>query len=99
MRGLVYSKIKTNTFQGPTTVGVFMVVMPLVTFLLLILFFIVGIPGYYLLLWLFVMWLGTLIRPPFHVMWQLLKMNGTDKSTLKKAILDLREEIEQMTKD
>lgn len=99
VRGTIFSKIKTNTFQGPTTVGAFMVVMPLVTILLLILFLIVGIPLYYVLLWLLIMWLGTLIRPPFDVILKLLKMSGTDKSTLKKGILDLREEIEQMTKE
>ena len=94
VRGVIFKKIKTNTFQGPTTLGVFMVVFPLTAFILLIVFLIAGIPAYYVLLWIFVMWLGTLIRPPLKIITRMLAMDGKSKRLLKTVVLDLREEVE-----
>ena len=99
VRGIIYSNIKSNTFQGPTSLGVFMVVLPLVTIILLISFLILDVPLFYLLIWLFAMWLGTLIRPPLGIILKLLILNSKKKLKLKMGILDLREEIEQMTNE
>jgi len=96
VRNIIFKKIKTDTFQGPTTLGVFMVVMPLVTMILLIIFLIANISGFYVLAWLFIMWLGTLIRPPLGVILNLITMDSAIKDKLKKNILNLRSEIENI---
>jgi len=99
VRSIIFRKIKTNTFQTPSTVGAFMVIMPLVTIILLIVFLITGIPVYFVLLWLFLMWLGTLIRPPLSVILKLASLKSAEKSKLKKEVIELRRNIEQITKD
>ncbi|HZV68268.1 MAG TPA: 1-acyl-sn-glycerol-3-phosphate acyltransferase [Saprospiraceae bacterium] len=96
VRNFIFKKISTNTFQTPTTVGAFMVVMPLMTIILLIIFLITGVPAYFVLLWLLVMWFGTLIRPPLHLVWGILMINSSTKSELKKDILLIRNSLQQM---
>ena len=95
VRNFIFKKIKADTFQGPTTVGVFMIVMPLTTIILLIIFLIAGVPLYYLLIWLVVMWLGTLIRPSLKIILNLLTLNGDLKLKLKNEIIELRSFIEK----
>lgn len=94
VRYVVFTKIKTNTFQSPTTVGVFMVMMPLVSILLLVVFLITGIPAYYVLVWIFIMWLGALIRPPLDVILKLLGSSGNAKAELKAMVLSLMKDME-----
>lgn len=94
-RNIIFRKIKTITFQSPTTVGVFMVLMPLVSILLLVIFLLIGIPGYYVLIWLLLMWMGTLIKPSLEVMTKLLFMDGKSKKHLSTTIIELRKSIEQ----
>jgi 1-acyl-sn-glycerol-3-phosphate acyltransferase len=96
VKNIIFSKIKTDTFQGPTTVGVYMVVMPLLTLILFIICLIAGIPLYFVLIWVFVMWLGALIRPPFDMVWKLLTMDAGIKAVLKKYIIEIRENIEHL---
>jgi len=93
-RNLIFSKIKTNTFQSPTTVGVFMVLMPLVSIILLVVFLLTGIPTYFVLIWLLLMWMGTLVRPSLGVITKLLFMDGKGKKHLSKTILEIRKSIE-----
>ncbi len=96
VRNMIFSKIKTNTFQSPTSVGAFMVVMPLVTIILLVIFLLTGVPAYFVLIWMFVMWIGTLIRPSFHVIYGLLMMSITGKVTVKKIVLQLKNEVDHI---
>ncbi len=96
IRGIIFNRIKTDTFQAPTTLGVFMVVMPGVSMILLIFFFIAGISIYYILLWLFIMWMGTLVRPPLHVVMKLLLLRMETKSKLKVQVVSLRWEVEKI---
>ncbi len=96
VRNFIFKKIKTPTFQSPTAVGVFMVVMLIVTIILLITFLLAGIPIYFLLIWLLVMWLGTFIRTPLHLIWRTLMLTSKVKSKLKKEILDLRESLQKL---
>ncbi len=98
VRGFIFKKIKTNTFQGPTSLGVMMVVMPLMALILLITLLLLGIPGWYVLVWLFVMWLGTLIRPSLPLLMKLIGMGGKLKAELKGTILTLRRQVEQITR-
>ena len=96
VRLAIYNKIKSDTFQSPTTIGIFMVVMPLVTIILLIVFLIVGVPFYYVLIWLLIMWMGTVIRPSLNVITKILVMQGKTKKSLKGYVLDLRTQIENI---
>ncbi|MEP6796140.1 MAG: 1-acyl-sn-glycerol-3-phosphate acyltransferase [Saprospiraceae bacterium] len=96
VRNFIFKKITTTTFQTPTTVGAFMVVMPLVTTILLVVFLIAGVPLYFVLVWLFVMWLGTLIRPPLHLIWGILFSVTKTKAALKKEIFAIRDGIEKI---
>ncbi|MEP6647048.1 MAG: 1-acyl-sn-glycerol-3-phosphate acyltransferase [Saprospiraceae bacterium] len=89
VRNTVFQKIKTETFQAPTTIGIFMVLMPLMVIILLIIFLVFGISIYFILLWLFVMWLGSFIRAPLNLIWRILSMKSNDKLMLKGEILGL----------
>jgi hypothetical protein len=91
VRNFIFKKISTNTFQTPTTVGAFMVVMPLMAIILFVIFLIVDVPVYFVLIWLFVMWLGTLIRPPFHLIWRILVSARKTKGALKKEVFAIRD--------
>ena len=93
VRNTIHKKVKTDTFQGPTTLGVFMVVMPLVTLILLIVLLIADIPPWYILNWLGIMGAGTLIRPPLDTIWKLFVLRGKTHESLRNGVLDLKEEI------
>jgi 1-acyl-sn-glycerol-3-phosphate acyltransferase len=95
VRNFVFKKIKTNTFQGPTTVGIFMVVMPLVTIILICISLITGLPIFYVGIWLLVMWLGSFIRPPLHLIWRMLMLSKAIKTKLKRDIIEMREGLEK----
>ncbi len=96
LRNVIFKKITTSTFQTPTTVGAFMVVMPLMTIILLIGFLIAREPVYFVLVWLLIMWLGTLIRPPLHLIWGLLVSTPKTKSALKKHVFAIRDGIRKI---
>ncbi len=96
LRNFIFKKISTSTFQTPTTVGAFMVVMPVVTIILLVVFLIAGVPAYFLLIWLVVMWLGTLIRPPLHLIWGILVSPMKTKTALKREIFFIRNGLEKI---
>jgi hypothetical protein len=95
VRNTIFKKIKNPTFQSPTTVGVFMVVMPLLTLIILLILLLAGCPWYYILVWLFIMWAGTLIRPPLDLITKLITMQGDLKYKMRKSVLALRNEIEK----
>lgn len=92
----IFKKIKTNTFQAPTSIGVFMVVMPFMTLIFLVLLWILGLSGYWIVVWLLFMFLGTLIRPSLHVVWHLLMMKSKHKRKLSMEIIAIRRALEQM---
>lgn len=94
VRSQICKKVKTNTFQAPTAVGVFMLLMPLITIMLLVVFLVTDVPAYYVLIWLGVMWLGTMIRPPLHVILNLLGLDSKLKLKLKQEILMLKKEMD-----
>ncbi|MBC7885224.1 MAG: 1-acyl-sn-glycerol-3-phosphate acyltransferase [Saprospiraceae bacterium] len=94
VRGIIFNKIRTNTFQGPTSLGAMMVVMPLMALILLLILMLFGVPGWYVLFWLFVMWLGTLIRPALPLILKLIMMNSNHKLETRNKIIALRKQIE-----
>lgn len=96
VRNVIFKKISTTTFQTPTTVGAFMVVMPLVTLILIVVFLITGVPLYFVLIWLVVMWFGTLIRPPLHLIWGLLVASTKMKTALKKDVMVIRDGLREI---
>ncbi len=95
VRNIIFKKISTITFQGPTSLGVMMVVMPLMALILVVALLIMGMPGWYVLGWIFVMWLGTLIRPALPVITKLLLMKSNLKSEAANKIIALRKQLEK----
>ena len=94
VKTMIFKKISTDTFQSPTSIGVFMVVMPLMTFIILILLWAFGWPWYYALFWMAFMLMGTLIRPPLALIWKLFAMQGHIKNNLKSDIIEIRSGLE-----
>jgi 1-acyl-sn-glycerol-3-phosphate acyltransferase len=95
-RSVIFSKIKTNTFQSPTAIGVFMVLMPLITFILTIGFLIAGIPLYFILIWLLVMLAGVFIRVPLKVSARLLIMDPRKIDSIRKSVRWLLHETDKL---
>ncbi len=96
VRNIIFKKISTPTFQAPTSVGVFMVVMPLVTLILWIVFLLTHVPGYFVLLWILVMWLGSLIRAPWSMVKSLLFLSSKEKSALKSNVMGIIAELKSV---
>jgi hypothetical protein len=95
-RYLIFSKLKTITFQGPTSVGVAMVVYPLIAVLFVIVSLIVDLPVWYVMIWLLVMASGMFFRPPLHLIWRTLGLRQGVKRGFVKQIEIFRKEIEGM---
>lgn len=93
IRSTIFKKITTNTFQTPTSVGVAMVIYPLVFFILIIIFLILDISVAYAVIWLFIMWLGSLFRPPLHLIYALLTLKTEVKRNLKAKVISMRNMI------
>ncbi len=74
-----------------------MVVMPLITFLMIIVFLIAGIPLYFILIWLLVMLAGSLFRVPISVAGNLLMMGDRELSLIRKDIKWLLHATDKLT--
>ncbi len=90
VRQVIFKKIKTPTFQGPTSVGVAMVVFPLVSILFFLTCLIAGWPVYFVLIWMVVMALGTIVRPPLYLIWRILTLGNRIQTKLKAEVTDIR---------
>lgn len=95
-RHVIFSKIKAVTFHGPTSVGVAMLLIPLVAFLFLLVCLIAGWPVWYVLVWLFVMWLGKFLRPPLKLMFKIIKLSPKVKTGLKGDLLQFKKELQSL---
>jgi hypothetical protein len=96
VRGVIFSKIKANTFKSPVAVGAAMVIYPLIALLFLIVCLMAGWPVWYVLGWLFVMWSGIFFRPSLGLIWKVLTVGGKTKSRLKKDVRGFRHEISSL---
>ncbi len=75
-RHIIFSKIKANTFKSPVAVGAAMVLYPLVAMILTVTCLIIGWPVWYVMIWILLMWIGTLFRPSISLLWKIFKLNG-----------------------
>ena len=95
-RRFIYSKLKTDTFQGPTSVGAAMVLMPLVALILLIVCLIFDIPFELLLSWLIFMMWGKIFPAPLSLMWKVFTASGKTLNMARKNVLAFSEEVEKL---
>jgi len=86
IRHLIFSKIKTETFQGPTTVGVAMVIFPFLSLLAAVIFLVAGISLWWILVWWVIMMLGKFIPPPLSISWKVLCINQKTRATISQSI-------------
>jgi len=86
IRHLIFSKIKTETFQGPTTVGVAMVIFPFLSLLAAVIFMVAGISLWWILVWWVIMMLGKFIPPPLSIIWKVLCINQKTRTTISQSI-------------
>lgn len=98
VRHIIFSKIKANTFKTPVTVGAAMVIYPLITIMMGIACWILGMPAWYVLIWLLVMWSGVFFRPSLGLIWKVLTMDNKTKSQAKRYVRAFALEIQSMLK-
>jgi hypothetical protein len=95
-RHITYSIVKSNTFKAPTSIGVAMVLFPLVAILFTLLCLIAGWSVGYVLIWLGVMGSGVFLRPPLELIGKMVMINRKVKKKWKQLIKNLRKEIETL---
>ena len=93
VRHLIFSKIKTNTFKSPVSVGAAMVLFPLIAMLFVIACFIIGWPVWIVPAWMLLMAAGGFFRPPFQLIWKSLTLTPKIKSALKKDVKLLKKDV------
>lgn len=92
-RQVIFSKIKNNTFKTPVSLGAAMVLFPVITILFLIVCLLAGWPLWFVAVWLFMMGMGVLIRPPVGLIWKVMTLKGKSKAELKKKVDIFHEEV------
>jgi len=97
-RKFIYSKLRTDTFQGPTSLGAAMVLMPLIALILFIVFWIVGIPLELWLSWLILMMWGKTFPAPLSLMWKIFTASGKTLNVARKNVISFTEEVEKLYK-
>lgn len=93
VRSIIFSKIKSNTFKSPVTVGAAMVLYPLISLILLVTCLIAGWPLWIVFVWMMVMISGMFFRPPLHLIWSLWTLGFAKKAKLKSEISGIRKEV------
>jgi 1-acyl-sn-glycerol-3-phosphate acyltransferase len=93
VRQFLFSKLRTDTFQGPTSVGAAMVLYPLISLILVIIFSIADVPLYYIIAWWVVLALGKLIPEPLGLIWKMLLMPGAVQHGWKEELRFFREKV------
>lgn len=95
-RRYIFSKLRTDTFQGPTSVGAAMVLMPLVALIMFFVFRICHVPLQLWLSWLiFLMW-GKIFPAPLSLMWKVLTASGKTLKIARKNVISFTEEVEKL---
>jgi hypothetical protein len=92
-RKLIFSKLRTDTFQGPTSLGAGMVLFPLVSLMVLIVLLVAGWPLWWLLIWWGVLALGKFIPEPVGLIWKMLLIPDATKRGWKYELRYFREKI------
>lgn len=97
-RNIIFSKIKANTFKSPVAVGAAMVLYPFVSLILLITCLIAGWPLWYVLIWVAVMSMGAMFRPPLALIWKVMILDGKAKSVLQRDVIAFRKQVAELLK-
>ncbi|MEO6131929.1 MAG: hypothetical protein ABIQ02_08770, partial [Saprospiraceae bacterium] len=63
--------------------------------ILFIVLLIAGVP-LYIFSWMMLMFMGTVVRPPLHLIWLNLTLSAVEKSRLKREILEIMETIRRI---
>lgn len=95
-RRFIYSKLRTDTFQGPTSVGAAMVLMPLVALILLLVFWSAHIPLDLWLGWMIFMMWGKIFPAPLSLMWKVFTASGKTIKAARKNVNDFTGKVEQL---
>lgn len=97
VRKLIFSKLRTDTFQGPTSLGAAMVMYPLLSLILAIVFLSLHAPMWWILVWWIVLAAGKWIPEPLSLIWKMLlaqskmrKMWRDDLGYFKKVLSKLK---------
>lgn len=95
-RRFIFSKLKTDTFQGPTSVGAAMVLMPLVALILLIIFWVCHIPLELWFSWLILMMWGKIFPAPLSLMWKVFTASGRTLKIARKNVIEFTHKVEKL---
>jgi|GEM_PF-1087425 len=95
-RHFIFSKIRNDTFQGPTSVGAIMVLFPVLFLLFILLSLLTGMPWWWVLIWSGVLALGKFIAAPISLIWKLLTTPGQKLKVAKQSILKFKGEGEKI---
>jgi len=76
LRYFVHSKLRTDTFQGPTSVGAAMVLFPFLSVIGFMKCWIFGFPFWVVPAWWLAMMLGKFIAAPLSLMWRVFTISG-----------------------
>lgn len=96
IRMVIFSKIRKNTFQSPVTVGVAMVLYPVVAVLFFLFCILFGWPLWLVPVWMGVMISGMFYRVPLPLLSGILFLSPKVKSRISRDIQDFKIEIEKM---
>jgi len=93
-RKLIFSKIKTDTFQGPTSLGAAMVLFPLLSLIGFLKCWIFGFPYWIVPVWWLLMMLGKWISSPLTLLWKILICKNATRKRLLATIKTMRTNVE-----
>jgi 1-acyl-sn-glycerol-3-phosphate acyltransferase len=85
-RHFILSKIRTDTFQGPTSAGAAMVLFPVLTIIAVVVCFLSCISFWWILIWLGILALGKFIPEPISLMWKVLLAGRNKKGIFKRSL-------------
>jgi hypothetical protein len=86
VRAFVFSKIKHDTFQGPTSLGAAMVVFPLVSLVFLLMSWLLAWPLWWIPIWWTLLIAGKLIPTPLSLLWSVFVLPRGVKRKLEKNV-------------
>ena len=96
VRKIIFSKLRTETFQGPTSLGASMVAYPLLSLIFLLICAIVGWPIWYVMIWWLLLAMGKLIAAPLPLLLKRFTTQAGLLKTLKSNISYFEETLQQL---
>ncbi len=96
VRKAIFSKIRTNTYQGPTSVGAAMVLFLVLSILALLITFLGGISIWWVLIWWLIMMIGKFFPAPISLIWKIIWAKNSLLTNTRKYIQLFRESLEKL---